>query len=325
MPRSDSFLADFCVGSRYDTPAYLLALYAWILDPIEDRMRRQERYPLPYSDWKYCLVDLAAALSAFGIVFGIEGTRRALLFLAHRLRRARYYRRENEVRRSRKPNRHIRVRTTRENPLPTPEVLLGQWLVARKRGATLEKIRLGAMLAEIESIVDNSLIRNDAHEIIGRRPGLRGWIHDNCPALRPHYKTLMRYKSMADKLQQIAGLQDPDPVLGVLPDEGAVEKPLKTTRKLKKSNKIDRVENLAEREASEARERWLKRPRMESWRREARLETAGKRIESILRETGVLRRMDSPKSGGGSLKILEDFLFQTLGIGRETRPRKAVA
>ena len=63
---------------------------------------------------------------------------------------------------------------------------------------------LGAMLGDLEAAVDNSYIRDASGEIIGRKAGIRGWFADNCPALYNRYKTLMRYKAMADKMRVFA-------------------------------------------------------------------------------------------------------------------------
>ena len=57
---------------------------------------------------------------------------------------------------------------------------------------------------DLESAVDNAYIRDETGEIVGRRPGIRGWIDKNCPALSKRYKTLMRYKALADKMKLFA-------------------------------------------------------------------------------------------------------------------------
>ena len=85
---------------------------------------------------------------------------------------------------------------------PTAELLMAQWTASR---ASLEgKILLGVLLGDLESAVDNAYIRDETGEIVGRRPGIRGWIDKNCPALSKRYKTLMRYKALADKMKLFA-------------------------------------------------------------------------------------------------------------------------
>lgn len=258
-----------------------------------------------------------AGCVAFGGAACAEMLFRAAQVAVRRRMRAKYFKRENIRRRSlRKPNRHIRQRTTRETVLPSPEVLLGQWSVSQKRGATLEKIRLGAMLAEIESRVDNSLIRNANHEIVGRRPGLRGWIWENCPELSRHYKTLMRYKSMADKLQIIGNLDDPDSVIVALPPEKTgMTKPAQAKRKTCKEAEPEPAPdpNL------KARDQWLRR-RPAPWTAEMRIFRAAETIATILKMSET-----SPSVRGahaGTLRCLEDLLFETLGIEREVRTRR---
>ena len=252
------------------------------------------------------------ALVVFGGAACAEILFRAAQLAVRRQLRRKYYAAENRRRQSlRRPNRHVRERTTRETVLPSPEVLMGQWTVARKRGAVLEKVRLGAMLAEIESCVDNSLIRNENHEIIGRRPGLRGWLRGYCPELAPHYKTLMRYKSMADKLQTIGNLDDPDSVIVALPPE----KPAR--RKPKRKNEKRAAEQAPDANGK-ARNEWLAR-HPAAWTTEPRIQQAAKAIEGIL---ATAETSPSPLgANAGTLRCLEDLLFETLGIEREVRPR----
>ena len=144
-----------------------------------------------------------------------------------RCTRSKYYPLENAKRRSlrqqakrlkargKSHGHHIRVRTTL-NRIPTPEEISAQWEKTRNNRAPIEKLRLGAMLADVESCVDNSLRRDAEGNIVGRNPGLRGWIEEKCPSLLPHYKTLMRYKASADKLQECCGATDPLPSLFII-------------------------------------------------------------------------------------------------------------
>ena len=74
-----------------------------------------------------------------------------------------------------------------------------------------EMIRFGSMLCDLEAYVDNSLLRNENGEIVGRNPGIRGWLNANCQPLAAHYKTVMGYKAMAEKFRQAVGLADPYP------------------------------------------------------------------------------------------------------------------
>ena len=81
------------------------------------------------------------------------------------------------------------------------------------------RIRLGALLMDLECFVDNSLIvihRGKRPLIIGRNGGLRSWISVKCPELVPHYKTLQRIKGAAKKLRQSIDVLDPIPLTALM-------------------------------------------------------------------------------------------------------------
>ncbi len=101
-----------------------------------------------------------------------------------------------------------RSRTAARLPPPTPEQLVEAW---EKSRTSLEwKVLLGSLLSDLEPVVDQRYVRNECGEIVGRNPGIRGWIFDHCPELRHHYKAMMSYKALAAKLRQVCGLFDPD-------------------------------------------------------------------------------------------------------------------
>ena len=117
------------------------------------------------------------------------------------------------------------------NPPPTPEALAAQWEKAHGRGPVEEKIRLGSMMLDIEATVDSSLVRNTDGEIVGRNPGLRGWLRENCPAMMGHYRVLMDCRQLADKFRKVHGVRDPLPAAILLekeltqqPDEGLTDR-----------------------------------------------------------------------------------------------------
>ncbi len=98
-------------------------------------------------------------------------------------------------------------RASRREP-PSRELLLRCWELSR---TSLEgKILLGSLLGDVDAVEDHSYIRDDGGEIVGRRGGVRRWLDATCPGLAKHYKTLMRYKAMADKFRRVCGLGDPD-------------------------------------------------------------------------------------------------------------------
>ena len=106
------------------------------------------------------------------------------------------------------------------NPAPSPEALAEAFAAARGRGRVEEKIRCGSMLLDLEASVDSSLIRTETGEIVGRKPGLRGWIDINRPGLLRHYASLMQYRRMAQAFREAHGLRDPHPASILLSDDG---------------------------------------------------------------------------------------------------------
>ena len=134
-------------------------------------------------------------------------------------RRPRYYEAENERRRALAAERRkIRARAT-TNACPTREALLDAW--NHRRDSHEAAIRFGSMLEDLECYLDNSLRRNEDGVIIGRNPGIKGWLCDNLPEIYEKYTTAMRYKAVAKKLKQVADLADPTPADVVLPQAAA--------------------------------------------------------------------------------------------------------
>ena len=135
-------------------------------------------------------------------------------------RRPRYYAAENERRRAlAAERRRIRARST-TNACPTREAILEAW--NRRKDSHEAAIRFGSMLEDLECYLDNSLRRSEDGVIIGRNPGIKGWLCDNLPEIYEKYTTAMRYKAAAKKLKQVVELADPTPADVVLP-HGAPE------------------------------------------------------------------------------------------------------
>ena len=134
-------------------------------------------------------------------------------------RRPRYYAAENERRRALAAERRkIRARAT-TNACPTREALLDAW--NHRRDSHEAAIRFGSMLEDLECYLDNSLRRSEDGVIIGRNPGIKGWLCDYLPEIYEKYTTAMRYKAAAKKLKQVAELADPTPAAIVLPPAAA--------------------------------------------------------------------------------------------------------
>ena len=115
-------------------------------------------------------------------------------------------------------NRAYRInRKNSVNPPPTAEALMAAWKATRggRRGdpdVLKARLRLGSMLSDLEPIVDQTYIRDADGTIVGRQPGLRGWINWHCPELAPHYKTLMAYKALSDKLRVALEIHEPETI-----------------------------------------------------------------------------------------------------------------
>ena len=147
-----------------------------------------------------------------------ESGRRVSRLKAH-VRRPSYYAAENARRRALAVERRkIRARRT-DNDCPTKEQILDAWIARRKSHE--DAIRFGSLIEDLECYIDNSLRRDEEGVIVGRNPGVKGWLRDNIPALALQYTTVMRYKAAAKKLKQVAELADPTPADVVLPPAAA--------------------------------------------------------------------------------------------------------
>ena len=112
-------------------------------------------------------------------------------------------------------------RKTSVNHPPTAAELEAAWAATRggRRGdpaVLAARLRLGSMLSDLECVVDQSYIRDETGTIVGRQPGLRGWIGFYTPLLMPHYKSLMAYKALADKLRLALLIEEPDTLDNVI-------------------------------------------------------------------------------------------------------------
>ena len=162
------------------------------------------------------LVALQLALGVTDLR-GLRCLRRGLTHGVNRLQarayRTRYYTRDNARRRALTAERRRITRRTTVNPCPTPEALCAAFAA---RGASPEaKVRLGGLLEDLECYVDNCLRFGPDGEIIGRNGGVKAWLREHAPELFGRYKTLMRYKALARRLRQAAGIADPVPASAV--------------------------------------------------------------------------------------------------------------
>ena len=190
---------------------YAMAYERGLLDHTE---------PLRLDEMRFLLSNpLVAFQLALGVtdLRGLRCYRRGLSAQVNRLQqrsyRARYYDRDNERRRRLAAERRKITRRTTLNPCPTPEQFLAAF---EKRGESVEaKVRFGGMVQDLECYVDNCLKYDENGEICGRNGGIRAWIANNLPQLNGKYKTIMRYKALAKRLRQAAGISDPVPTSAV--------------------------------------------------------------------------------------------------------------
>ena len=140
--------------------------------------------------------------------------------LRRRLVRPLYYGRENARRRALAAERRRVLRRRTESPCPTREAILDAWTHAREGREAM--LRFGSLLEDLACYVDHGL-RLAGGRIVGRAPGIKGWLRENIPALALRYTTVMRYKAAAKKLRQVVELPDPIPVAAVLDGAGARE------------------------------------------------------------------------------------------------------
>jgi hypothetical protein len=142
------------------------------------------------------------------------GTTRYIDRAQSRLRRPLYYAQERARREALAEERRRTGGRRTTNPCPTREEILDAWI--HRRDSHAAAVRFGSMIHDLECYVDNSLLRDEAGAIVGRRGGVKAWLQENIPALHVRYTTVMRYKAMAKKLRQVVGLADPVPAEAVL-------------------------------------------------------------------------------------------------------------
>ena len=101
----------------------------------------------------------------------------------------------------------LKTRKASTRKPPTPEALEAAWEKSRR---SLEwKLRLGSMLEDLEPAVDQSYIRDDDGAVVGREPGIRGWLMEHCVEVFDHYKTAMGYKALAHRFRLAIDLPEP--------------------------------------------------------------------------------------------------------------------
>ena len=208
--RPASQLRDFKDLSSYEKIVFACMLPAMLIsDPMEDidphsRSWTEENGRLAL--FYFALAEMALGLCVGTVVWCVL---KGVALVLRKVQRPKYYPQERMRRQAlARERRRVRRRTT-INAAPTANELLAQWAKVKRNPEKM--IRFGSMLCDLEAYVDNSLLRNENGEIVGRNPGIRGWLNANCQPLAVHYKTVMGYKAMAEKFRQAVGLADPYP------------------------------------------------------------------------------------------------------------------
>ena len=142
----------------------------------------------------------------------------------HEAARPAYYAQERARRRALAAERRkVRMRHTL-SPCPTRLEILDAWTKVKDSPEAL--LRFGGLMEDLECYVDNSLRRTEDGVIVGRRPGIKGWLQLEIPALYLKYKTVMAYKAAAKRMRQVLDIRDPLPLsaaLGETLDHGTDE------------------------------------------------------------------------------------------------------
>jgi len=134
----------------------------------------------------------------------------------HEIVRPHYYVKEKARRQAlAQERRRIRMRMTL-NRCPTREEILDAWVKVKESNEAL--LRFGSLMEDLECYVDNSLRRTEDGVIVGRRPGIKGWLQMEIPALYLKYTTVMAYKAAAKRMRQVLDISDPMPLSAVLGD-----------------------------------------------------------------------------------------------------------
>jgi len=151
---------------------------------------------------------LEIAVLCWPVTLGLLALSGLTLGLGHLLSRAQARGRARTLAADARRRRALRRRrATSVFPPPSPEALLAAW--ERSRDSLTERILLGSLVADLEPAVDASYQRATDGTIVGRAPGIRGWLAENAPELLPHYKALMSYKRLAERFRLACGLDEP--------------------------------------------------------------------------------------------------------------------
>ena len=210
----------------------------------------------------------------------------------------------------------IRRKTSVDAP-PEPEAVRAAWRASRRSLAG--KLLAGTLLSNLEPVVDQSYIRDADGTVVGRRPGIKGWLAANCPDMLPHYKALMNYKALADKLRMALGVEEPDTLFGVL-DFGETAQDAADGDAGAASKTAGRVSETAAKGAkTEAGQKRIA-PKSLQIRIDVRLLRSN--VENVIQCVNEINEAMRLAGGGGTMKALEAAVREQLGLVWMRRGRK---
>ena len=209
----------------------------------------------------------------------------------------------------------ITRKTSVDGP-PSPDEIRAAWATSRK---SLEgKLLAGTLLSNLEPVVDQSYIRDEDGTIVGRRAGIKGWLEENCPDMLPHYKALMSYKALADKLRMALGVEEPDTLSGVLDfGRGTTEGTTATQEALE--TPLETVEEQVKKSEKKMEGR-IEEPKSLPIREDMKLLKTNK--ENIASRVRELNTEMARRGGAWTMASLEAALRERLGLVWMRRTRK---
>lgn len=108
------------------------------------------------------------------------------------------------------------------NHEPTPEEVMERWQNVKR--SYEDMLRFGSILCDLEAYVDNSIIKNEKGDIVGRQSGIKGWLRMHCPDIERHYSRAMRFKALTIRFRQILKIYEPYPAtIAIDCDEAIIE------------------------------------------------------------------------------------------------------
>ncbi len=252
-------------------------------DPGDRRLQR--RYEAAMAPWSL-LVGLAA-LGLGGFVYCLWKLIEGALMLGPL---GRIYGVSHAVRRQ---LRKTRKSSTRKPP--TPEALEAAW--AKSRHSLEWKLRLGSMLEDLEPAVDQSYIRDNDGAVVGREPGIRGWLMEHCVEVFDHYKTAMGYKALAHRFRLAIDLPEPftlEDILDALLD--SIES-IEAKEKAERDARRAKVKNSGDSTAAEAAAKGV------TGASEAPREGAAEGVREVPREGAAKGAREAPREGAAGVSL----------------------